>query len=121
MRFKPSFGSFRDYCFGTVLPAGVPAGVVGLERGAAEVLPAGPAPGAGRTYNPLSVVPVTDVGGSVHSLANEAGIPSRSAMLERDPTFVPAGTSACVAFWLNCSALMYATMAQRSAGVICAE
>src|ERR1700738_1484327 len=95
MRFKPSFGSFRDYFFGAVCPAGVPAGVIGLERaGAAFAPPAEAAPGTGRTYSPLSGVPVTAVGGSVHSSAKEAGKPSRSAILESDSTCAPGGTSA---------------------------
>src|SRR6185312_7715064 len=49
-------------------------------------------------------------------VAPEPGSPRNSG--DDDGTFCPAGMSACVAFWLNCRARMYATMSQRSRGGI---
>jgi hypothetical protein len=82
MLFKPSFGSFRGYCFGTPdccgarCPAEVFAGGFAFEPLADDA-----EPGAGRRNNPLSGVPVTAVAGNTHSLANDAGSPSCWAML----------------------------------------
>ena len=54
-----------------------PAGVVGPVLSVSQRRsPLPVAPGAGRTYSPSSGVPVTAVGGSVHSSANVGGKPS---------------------------------------------